>query len=242
MAFGVFQASADDRKVATVPDGKVFYLFVKWCTLYLNHPEFSKKLDATLTKEQRELFVEVSKKTYHCYIQNLLDVKGMEKCAKKLLKNYDTKTIENLVATIHKVEGQLPARQIGDVSRKYEQIFKIYTVLVQKIGLGVKLLGEFDDKEKNFLEALVQKYNHWFFNTKDMTAFEDLAKYFIDDLNFRNIYKKVEKIAKKIPKGSAKNEESLDDLSEDVKTPKSCFYENVQKAFSFFSCIKINSS
>lgn len=196
MAFGIFGVSSHSlaNQLLSKPEEEATEIFKTWGHLYLSHSEFAKNLNNSLTESQKNLFIEISKKTYECSV--VLEVQKSDndesKCLRDLMKNYDKKDTDDLIRSINKLKIKSNYYEVRDVSWQYNQILRFHQHLF--VGDSYKLLANFTNEEKSFIEILISKHNHWFYHYTDVTAFENYAEFWKDDEMFHRVYHRIEEI------------------------------------------------
>lgn len=197
MTIGISMVSSgcteiEDRRSS---DEKAKEIFRFWVKVHVDHPELSEKLNAVLTEDQKVLFKSISKEAYRCTV--VLDIQesgnnlgnNETNCLHDSMKIHGTKDVDDLMNSLRMVEDSASAY----VLCKYEKVFDFHK-RVMKDDDGLRLLEKFNREEKEFIETLVAKYNHWFYNVNDLNAFVEVKSFQKDNELIHSVYDKIEKI------------------------------------------------
>lgn len=173
------------------PFSRAFEIHNTWSGLYLNHPEFFKKLKATFTGNQEEIFEKVSIGYEDCGTSFIINGTKTEECVTNMIKIHNTEEIDELINVIHKVKKDLPEDEVQDVTMKYVTIFEIFTGLVKKKASFFKSIKNFTEDERNFLSELIAKVTHHYLHLSDINVRKETAKFFKDNELLRQVYEKM---------------------------------------------------
>jgi len=162
-AFGVdlprsttaIETVAVPRKLLSI-DEKFFFLHKNYLHLYLNHPEFSEKVDAQLTEKGRNDFKSMAHDYHYCLNlpDELIRNGEFEICLINRSKRYGMAEVEKIIKVIQKVRKELPLEKQRQVWYVYERIIKF----IRDNLKDVSRLGGFDQQEKEFLQTLLDKH------------------------------------------------------------------------------------
>lgn len=209
---------ARNKSYQLAPSKKADDIFWTWADLYLNHPEFLAKVDAAFTKDQQKLSTEIVNKAYNCLFLRLDSNATLRaECLEKFINDYDVKELDEIIDKLIEAKNSLPSEKVRNVSAKYKAVFEFYFKLAQKMLPGVRLPTQFNQEEREFMENLVEKYNHWFFHITDISTFSDFAAFMKDREILRSVFEKIEEIEKKASsEDSVKKEKDSDKLNNKI--------------------------
>lgn len=195
MVIAICKVSSQCTEPEQTGDEKLLDILRSWINIHVYNPEFTEKLNATLTKDQLELFEEISGKSFKCFVP--ADLEKSEEynvtCLNSTIKNYETKDVDNIIKLIHKAQNHLSEY----VLCKYKKVLE-FDAQIQKEDEGIKSLDQFTEEEKDFIKTLINKHNYWIYHPTDLKAFVDWAAFQKNNDLIHRVYKKVEEFDKNL--------------------------------------------